>query len=102
MTESNICRCPAITIHSTDTACPRHGDIALNELAVVGSHVCQLFAIVSAGATLVVTGPDPLGPFGSPRFGCSLESTTGARHADAYGSTLAVVFDQLLTEWSKP
>lgn len=80
-------------------ALPEHA--ALNELAAVGSHLAHLFSIVSAGATLVVTGPDPLGPVGSPRFGCSLESTTGTRHADAYGSTLAVVFDQLLTEWGK-
>jgi hypothetical protein len=60
----------------------------------------QLLDAVKVGATLVLTGPDPQGPKGSPRFGASIEATTGDRHADAYGETAAVVFQHLLQQWN--
>ncbi len=58
----------------------------------------QIIHAVNEGATFVLAGPDPLG---SPGFGANLESSTGARHADAYGAHLSTVLQQLVDKWSK-
>lgn len=75
--------------------------VALNVLATFGSEVATLLAAVDGGATLVVTGPDPLGNSNSPRIGASIDSITGARHADAYGASLVEVLGELANKWRK-
>ena len=63
--------------------------------------LAKMLEAVRNGATFVLTGPDPFGPKNAPRFGASIESTSGARHADAYGENPSVVFEQLVAEWAK-
>lgn len=61
--------------------------------------VSAVLEIVGTGATLVITGPDPSAPPGSPRISAALESPNGARCAHGYGPTIESVFSQLLEEW---
>lgn len=74
---------------------------ALAELAAMGSDVCALLAAVQGGATLVISGPDPLGSRTSPRFGATIQSATGAREAHATGSDLPRLLSDLAKSWSK-
>jgi len=73
---------------------------ALSELAGMGSDFCALLAAVQGGATLVITGPDPLGRNDVPRFGASLESTSGAIEAHAMGSELPRLLSDLAKSWA--
>lgn len=72
---------------------------ALAELAGIGSDVCALLHAVQGGATLVITGPDPIGRTGAPKFGASLESATGAREAHAMGDDLPRLLSDLVKCW---
>jgi hypothetical protein len=75
---------------------------ALGELAVMGSDVATLFAAVDAGATFVITGPDPLRSDRKiPRFGATLESHTGSREANASGDSLVAVIADIAAQWRK-
>lgn len=74
---------------------------ALSELAGMGSDICSLLHAVQGGATLVLAGPDPLGNIHAPRFGATLESATGARHASVYGSDLPRLLSDLVANWVK-
>lgn len=60
--------------------------------------VASIFAAVNGGATFVLAGPDPLG---APGYGGTLESATGARHADSYGAHLSTVLVELADKWGK-
>jgi hypothetical protein len=63
--------------------------------------VAPVLDIVAEGATLVLSGPDPLAPAGSTPFAATLESATGARCANAYGASIKDVFEQLLAQWGE-
>jgi hypothetical protein len=84
-----------------DTAQRRRISAALNELAGMGSDICTLLEGIQGGATLVITGPDPLGRSDVPRFGASIESATGAREAHAMGSDLPRLLSDLAASWVK-
>lgn len=70
---------------------------ALSELAAMGSDICTLLAAVQAGATLVLTGPDPLGS--SQRFGATIESATGARYVHGTDRELSRLLSDLAKQW---
>jgi hypothetical protein len=105
---------PGHAKHCTRGPTPQHADAIAYKLeleiamglnydrsgpALLG--LAKVLEAVRNGATFVLTGPDPFGPKNAPRFGASIESTSGARHADAYGEDAAVVFEQLVAEWAK-
>lgn len=88
-----------ITIENCELQAPSHA--ALGELAAMGSDVASLLAAVDAGATLVMTGPDPLGSTAAPRFAGSIESNGGAREAHATGAALLEMVAGLATAWRR-
>lgn len=58
-----------------------------------------VLGVVASGGTLAISGPSFTAPLGSPRYGASLESSSGAIHADAYGDTLHGVLQELERQW---
>lgn len=63
------------------------------------TYLATALSVVKQGGTLVLTGPDPLSPKAAPQYGATLESSTGARSANGYGSTLEFALVAVMSDW---